>query len=355
MAPQKLGNSVGTAVNEDGLASCEYVRLGKTGMTVSRVCLGCMSYGSDKWQNWVLNPEESLKLIKYAWDKGVNFWDTANMYSNGESEIVVGEALKRFNIPRDQVVIATKVYNPTIEGNPGARNMGVAYDKPPMINKAGLSRKHIMDACDASLRRLGTSYIDLYQIHRFDRNTPIEETMEALHDLVKMGKVRYIGASSMWAHEFVMMNACAEKNGWTKFVSMQNFYNLIYREEEREMNAYCKKEGIALIPWSPLAFGVLAAKDSGSLRSQNRQWRVTKEDEATLTVLKSVAAKHGTSPSVIALAWLYSKSEITSPIVGINKERYLDDALDAQKVKLSAEEIKSLEKPYRNRPVIGHL
>ncbi|KAI8608171.1 NADP-dependent oxidoreductase domain-containing protein [Chytriomyces sp. MP71] len=290
----------------------EYVRLGKTGLRVSRVCLGCMAFGSSKWQKWVLDKDESLPVIKRAYDLGINFFDTADAYSNGQSELILGEALRRYNIPRDQVVIATKVYFPVSE-DIGVNTLSRGEDDPSLINRSGLSRKHIFEAVEASLKRLGVSYIDLYQIHRFDYNTEIEETMEALNDLVRMGKVRYLGASSMYCWQFAKMNHVAELRGWSKFVTMQNFYNLLYREEEREMIKYCTAEGIAVLPWSPLARGLLAhagATDKPSLRANTdaalKRWfpKESEEDGMILDRVKQLAAKRGVATAVVALAWL---------------------------------------------------
>ncbi|KAJ3052044.1 hypothetical protein HK097_006956 [Rhizophlyctis rosea] len=351
------------AVNEQGEPTTEYVRFGNTGLYVSRIALGFMSYGSKQWAEWVLERDEAFPIIEKAWKAGINFWDTANTYSNGESERILGEALKKFNIPRDQIVIATKVFSPAPEDYPGLRAIGHDVTKPPFTNRAGLSRKHIFDAVDASLRRLGTDYIDLYQIHRWDYNTPIEETMEALNDLVRLGKVRYIGASSMHAWQFAKAQAVAEKHGWTKFISMQNFYNVIYREEEREMLPFCHDSGVAVIPWSPLARGVLTATTQ-SVRSTTDPLRVSiasstpkhvqEAQEKIASRVSELAKKYSATNAQIALAWLYTKPYVTSPIVGINKERYIDDLLGAQKVKLSEEDAKWLEELYVVQPIVGH-
>ncbi|KAJ3040574.1 hypothetical protein HDV00_010754 [Rhizophlyctis rosea] len=352
------------AVNQEGEPTTEYVRFGNTGLYVSRIALGFMSYGSKQWQEWVLERDEAFPIIKKAWDAGINFWDTADVYSNGESEKILGEALVKFNIPRDQVVIATKLFSPSIEDKPGLRAFGKPFNKPPFVNKGGLSRKHVFDAVEASLRRLGTTYIDLYQIHRWDYNTPIEETMEALNDLVRLGKVRYIGASSMHAWQFAKAQAVAEKNGWTKFVSMQNFYNVIYREEEREMLPFCYDSGVAVIPWSPLARGVLTKTEgTTSVRANSDQARVLREQtpahikdaqEKIASRVEELAKKYNATKAQIALAWLYTKPVVTSPIVGINKEHYIDDLLGAQKVKLTEEDAKWLEELYVTQPIVGH-
>ncbi|KAJ3288507.1 hypothetical protein HK104_008134 [Borealophlyctis nickersoniae] len=351
------------AVNETGEGAAEYVRFGNTGLVVSRLTLGCMSYGSKKWGEWVLERDEAFPIIKAAWDAGINFWDTADVYSNGESERIVGEAIKKFNIPRDQIVIATKCFFSYDENDLSFKGIGKQWNQPPIVNKTGLSRKHIFDSVNASLRRLQLDYIDLYQIHRWDYNTPIEETMEALNDLVRMGKVRYIGASSMFAWQFAKAQAIAEKRGWAKFVSMQNFYNLVYREEEREMLPFCKDSGVAVIPWSPLARGFLTGKKTDTVRSKtdvhsfNRQNFPPHVQESIDTIVARVgeiAAKHGVTHSQIALAWLYTKPEVTSPIVGINKVEYIADLMGAAKVKLSEEDCKHLEEAYVTRGVWGH-
>ncbi|SDQ90663.1 Predicted oxidoreductase [Rhizobiales bacterium GAS113] len=322
-----------------------YVKLGRTGLDVSRICLGCMSYGlADRGNHsWTLNEEESRPFIKRALEGGINFFDTANVYSDGTSEEILGRALKDF-ARRDEVVIATKVHG---RMRPGP-------------NGAGLSRRAIMSEIDASLRRLGTDHVDLYQIHRWDYHTPIEETLEALHDVVKAGKARYIGASSMYAWQFAQALAIAERQGWTRFISMQNFVNLLYREEEREMLPLCAAEGIGVIPWSPLARGRLTRDwDEKSARSETDEFGKTlyaqsgNTDRKIVERVAKVAAKRGVSRAQVALAWLLSKPGITAPIVGATKLQHLDDALAAIAVKLSAEEIASLEKPYVPHAVAG--
>jgi len=305
-----------------------------------------MTYGSKKWREWVLDEAESRPFIQRALEAGINFFDTADMYSVGASEEVLGRALKDFGPPRDRLVIATKVYNP----------MG---DDP---NQRGLSRKHIMHAIDDSLRRLQTDYIDLYQIHRFDYHTPIEETLEALNDLVRAGKVLYIGASSMWAWQFAQMLAVSQARGWARFVTMQNHYNLLYREEEREMNPLCRAEGVGLIPWSPLARGVLA----GSRKAQTTRAKtddfglklygkeIADADGRVITALEDLAAKRGVKPATLALAWLLHQPAMVAPIVGASKPQHLEDALAAVDLKLSADEIARLEEPYVPHAVAGH-
>lgn len=324
----------------------EYVNLGKTGLKVSRICLGMMSYGTSQWRTWVLDEEPSRPFIRRALDLGINFFDTANMYSKGVSEEVTGRLLLDY-AKRDEVVIATKVYFHT-------------SDKP---NQGGLSRKHIMSEIENSLRRLGTDYIDLYQIHRWDHDTPIEETMEALHDVVKAGKARYIGASSMWAWQFAKAQYTADLHGWTRFVSMQNHYNLIYREEEREMIPFCRDQGVALIPWSPLARGLLAGnrtpdKSGDTLRSTNDpladNWYYRDGDFDIIERVVKLAEARGVAPAQIALAWLLHQRGVTSPIVGATKMHHLEQAVAALEISLSAEELHHLEELYQPHTISGH-
>ena len=324
----------------------EFTRFGNTGMAVSRICLGTMTYGepTERWP-WALNEQQSRPFIKKALELGINFFDTADVYTAGASERVVGKALKDF-AKRDEIVLATKVFNP----------MG------PGPNDKGLSRKHIMSAIDASLQRLGTDYVDLYQIHRWDYNTPIAETMEALHDVVKAGKARYIGASSMFSWQFAQALYTADLHGWTPFVSMQPHYNLVYREEEREMLPLCSDQKIAVIPWSPLARGLLTGKRSKERNETDR----AKTDEFgkklysldadfdVVNRLTGVAEKRGLPNAQIALAWLLQKPGITAPIIGASKPGHLEDAVAALSVKLSDDEIKQLEELYTPHPVLGH-
>src|SRR6202453_1267996 len=329
----------------------KYVNLGKTGLKVSRICLGCMSYGvapagplRPGSHAWVLNEEQSQPFFKQAMDLGINFFDTANVYSVGSSEELLGRFLKE-NAKRENVVIATKLN-------------GAMRDDP---NGKGLSRKEIFFELDASLKRLGTDYVDLYQIHRWDYETPIEETMEALHDVVKAGKARYIGASSMYAWQFAKALYVADLHGWTRFVSMQNFYNLLYREEEREMMGLCEAEGIGVIPWSPLARGRLtrAWQSETTKRSETDQFSkaiYSKTDDADKKVvdrLSELAEKRGIPRATLALAWRLSKPVVTSPIVGATKANHLGDAVAALSVKLTPEEIASLEEPYVPHSVLG--
>jgi aryl-alcohol dehydrogenase-like predicted oxidoreductase len=323
----------------------EYTRLGNTGLQVSRVCLGCMTYGDPNRGNhtWTLNEEETRPFIRRALDAGINFFDTANVYSDGSSEEIVGAALKDF-AKRDDVVLATKVHG---RMRPGP-------------NGAGLSRKAIFAELDNSLRRLGTDYVDLYQIHRLDPGTPMEETVEALHDVVKAGKVRYLGASSMWAWQFAKYLHVAEANGWTKFVSMQNHYNLLNREEEREMLPLCADQGIGVIPWSPLARGRLTRDpEQTTARSENDGFGRTlyeATDEADRTVIDEVAriaGERGVPRAQVALAWLLQQPTVTAPIVGASKLHHLDDAVAAVELELTADELDALEKPYVPHPVVG--
>ncbi len=325
----------------------QYVNLGRTGLKVSRICVGCMTFGSKKWREWVIEEKESRPIIQKALDLGVNFFDTANMYSLGVSEEIVGRALKDF-AKRDEVVIATKVYFPI-------------NDKP---NQGGLSRKHIHSQIDASLKRLGTDYVDLYQIHRLDHFTPIEETLEALHDLVRMGKVRYLGASSMFAWQFAKMLHTSDLYGWSRFVSMQNHYNLIYREEEREMLPLCREEGVGIIPWSPVARGFLTGnrdrKGGGeTLRAKTDDYakKVYDYDDQDFAIADRVvdlAQRKGVKPIQIALAWVLHQPGITSPIVGTRKTEHLEDMVAALEIELSEEDRIYLEEPYRPRSIKGH-
>jgi aryl-alcohol dehydrogenase-like predicted oxidoreductase len=322
-----------------------YVNLGTTGLKVSRICLGTMTYGSKSWREWVLEEEESLPFIQRALELGINFFDTADVYSLGRSEEILGTALKKFGPDREKLVIATKLFNP----------MG---EDP---NQRGLSRKHIHHAVDASLRRLGTDYIDLYQIHRFDPHTPIEETVEALSDLVDAGKVLYLGASSMWAWQFATMLHVADQLGAHRFVSMQDHYNLLYREEEREMLPLCEAEGIGVIPWSPLARGVLTGnKAAKTLRSTTDDFatklydKTAEADERVVDNLRVVAKNRGVPPAQVALAWLLHQPAVVAPIVGASKMPHLEDAIAAESLTLSDDEIQALGKSYVPHAVVGH-
>ena len=324
----------------------EYVRLGATGLKVSRICLGTMTYGTPEWRPWVLDEAASRRFFVRALEHGINFFDTADMYSRGASEQVVGRALKEL-ARRDQVVIATKAF----------------YQMGDGPNDRGLSRKHLLDAIDASLRRLGTDHVDLYQIHRFDYETPIEETLETLHDIVKAGKARYIGASSMYAWQFARMLQAAESHGWTRFVSMQNHYNLVYREEEREMMPLCREEGIGVIPWSPLARGFLAgnrrqAEREGTVRAKTdefaHQMYYADSDFAIADRVAELAKRRGVAPAQMALAWLLAKPGVTSPIVGASKLPQLEDAVAAVDLRLDAGEMAFLEELYQPHVILGH-
>src|SRR6201996_7557753 len=323
----------------------DYVKLGRTGLEVSRLCLGCMSYGIPERGNhpWSLPEKETRPFIKQALDAGINFFDTANVYSDGTSEEIVGKLLGEM-APRDTIVLATKVHG----------------RMRPDVNGAGLSRKAILTEIDNSLRRLGTDYVDLYQIHRWDYSTPIEETMEALHDVVKAGKARYIGASSMFAWQFSKALHVAERNGWTRFVTMQNYVNLLYREEEREMLPLCESEGIGVIPWSPLARGRLTRDwNTSSARSETDEFgrslyaQTEDADRRIVERVGEIAASRGVPRAQVALAWVLQKSVISAPIVGATKAQHLDDAVAALSLKLSADEVKQLEELYVPHAVTG--
>ena len=325
----------------------DYVRLGSTGLKVSRICLGAMTYGSKQWREWVLEEDDSRPFIQRAFELGINFFDTADMYSLGRSEEILGRALKDFGGARERYVIATKVFNA----------MG---DDP---NQRGLSRKHIHHAIDGSLRRLGTDYVDLYQIHRFDYETPVEETLDALDDVVRAGKALYIGASSMFAWQFARMLAKSHELGLSRFVTMQNHYNLVYREEEREMIPLCRAEGIGVIPWSPLARGFLAGnrrpEDYGeTVRAKTDDYAqkmyYDPSDFDVVARVSEIAGRRGIGNSQVALAWLLAQPGITAPIVGASKMRHLEDAVAALQVKLTEEEIRLLGEPYRPHRVLGH-
>ncbi|OAL54477.1 aldo-keto reductase-like protein [Pyrenochaeta sp. DS3sAY3a] len=344
-------------------SKAEYRQLGKSGLRVSVPILGAMSIGSSKWQPWVLDEEASLPLLKAAYDRGITTWDTANVYSNGISEEIVGKAIKKYNLPREKLVILTKCYGYVGE-DPSIR--GILYPKEmPQLkdytNQGGLSRQAIFNAVNASLKRLDLDHIDLLQIHRFDPTTPLEETMEALHDLVKSGKVRYIGASSMWAVQFAQLQFVAEKNGWTKFISMQNHYNLLYREEEREMNRFCNQTGVGLIPWAPLCRGHLARPASSfgtTTRSEGEQKNGTtfsgqaETDKKIIERVEELAKKHEWKMSHVALAWINKR--VSSPIIGFSSEARMDEALGARGKELSDEEEKYLEELYTPLKIQGH-
>jgi aryl-alcohol dehydrogenase-like predicted oxidoreductase len=325
----------------------EYINLGKCGLKVSRLCLGMMTYGSPKWRKWVLDEEHSLPFVKRALEAGINFFDTADAYSLGASEEVLGNSLKACGVKREDVVIATKVFNQMSDD----------------INDQGLSRKHILDSIDRSLRRLKMDYVDLYQIHRWDNTTPIEETMQALNDVVRSGKARYIGASSMFAWQFAKAQHTAERHGWSRFISMQNHYNLVYREEEREMIPLCIDQGIGLIPWSPMARGFFGgnrhrAGGGETMRAQTDDFAgilyYRPEDFTVADCAWEVARARNLSASQVALAWILSKPYITTPIIGASKMEHLDQSIAALEIRLTPEEIKHLEEPYQPHPVLGH-
>jgi aryl-alcohol dehydrogenase (NADP+) len=323
------------------------ISLGKTGLKVTRLCLGAMTYGSPKWRDWVLDEEASRPFIRRALEAGINFFDTADVYSLGASEEVLGRALKDFADSRERIVVATKICSP----------MG----KDP--NERGLSRKHIMHGIDNSLRRLGMDYVDLYQIHRFDPTTPIEETIDALDDVVRSGKARYIGASSMYAWQFASYLHAQERRGRTRFVTMQNHYNLVYREEEREMMPLCRAEGIGVIPWSPLARGFLAGnrrhQDKGeTARAKSDEFAhnmyYQESDFAVVDAVSEIAQARGVPNAQVALAWLLAQPGVTAPIVGASKMSHLEDAIAALSLELSPDEIKALSKRYTPHRVLGH-
>ena len=325
----------------------EYVNLGSTGMKVSRICLGMMTYGTKSWREWVLEEPESRPFLQRAWELGINFFDTADVYSLGASEEILGRAIRELAIPRHRVAIATKVF-------------GNMSDDP---NERGLSRKHILHSIDASLRRLGMDYVDLYQIHRFDPETPVEETLKALDDVVRAGKALYVGASSMYAWQFARMLYKADLLGLRRFVSMQNHYNLVYREEEREMNPLCRAEGIGIIPWSPLARGFVAgnrrAEDFGeTLRAKTdefaKQLYYQPSDFTVVERLTAIAQRRGVPNAQVALAWLLAQPGVTAPIIGASKPHHLEDAAAATRLKLDDFEIAELAAPYQPHPIRGH-
>lgn len=324
----------------------DHLNLGKSGLKVSKICLGTMTYGSSNWRKWVLNEEESLPFYRRAIELGINFFDTADMYSQGRSEEITGRALRAF-ASRQEVVIATKVFFPMGSGP----------------NQAGLSRLHIMQSIDASLQRLNTDYVDLYQIHRWDPHTPLEETLEALHDVVRSGKARYLGASSMYAWQFAKCLFLADLHGWTRFISMQNHYNLVYREEEREMIPLCLDQGVGLVPWSPIARGFLSgnrlpegfgetARAKTDDYAQNMYFG--KGDFAVVDRVKDLASRTGNTASQIALAWLRHKPGVISPIIGASKMPHLEEAVSSLEIELSIQELAFLEEPYSPHPVLGH-
>ena len=340
-----------------------YKRLGKSGLRVSVPILGAMSFGHKEWQDWVLEENEALPLLKAAYDRGLTTWDTANVYSNGVSEEIIGKAIKKYNLQRNKIIILTKCFGHVGE-QPETRTIVIGdkiNESKDYVNRGGLSRAAIFEQVNASLKRLDVDYIDLLQIHRFDSHTPIDETMGALNDLVKSGKVHYIGASSMWAFQFAMMQHCAEKNGWTKFVSMQNHYNLLYREEEREMNKFCNETGVGLIPWAPLCRGHLArppsaygstARSAGEQKKSMFTTGQTDSDQKIIERVQELAEKRGWKMSHVALAWINKR--VSSPIIGFSSEARMDEALEAGGKELTEEEEKYLEELYVSRDIQGH-
>jgi aryl-alcohol dehydrogenase (NADP+) len=340
----------------------QYVNLGACGLKVSRIGLGMMTFGTPSWRPWVLDEAASRPIVRRAVELGINFFDTADMYSAGLSEEITGRLLAELT-PRDEIVIATKLFHPVDLAFKGGNDPGPKPAQRP--NASGLSRKRIFAAVDASLKRLGVDHIDLYQIHRFDPATPIEETMEALNDVVRSGKVRYLGASSMWAWQFAKMQQVAERHGWTRFVSMQNHYNLAYREEEREMIPLCRDQGVGLVPWSPLARGFLAGNRSREDRTAGATARARTDeialklyyddsDFAVLEALKVVAQAKGVTNATLAYAWLLSRPGVTAPIVGASQTWQLEEAAKALEVTLTPEDSAALEAPYRPHPILGH-
>lgn len=340
----------------------QYTRLGRTGLQVSRICLGMMTYGTPAWRPWILDEEASRPLVRQAVELGINFFDTADLYSGGESEVLTGRFLREF-CRREEVVVATKLFYPVdLDFKGGA---GSSAKPPQRPNRSGLSRKRIFHAVDDSLRRLGTDYIDLYQIHRFDYHTPMEETMEALHEVVKAGKVRHLGASSMYAWQFAKMQQIAKERGFTPFASMQNHYNLAYREEEREMIPLCRDQGVGLIPWSPLARGFLAGNRKRGDAEQGETSRARTDDIAqnyyyrgsdfqVVEALGALARKRGTSNATLAYAWLLHKG-VTAPIIGASKPWQLEQAVAALETPLDDEDVRALEAPYEPHPILGHV
>ncbi|KAK0671870.1 NADP-dependent oxidoreductase domain-containing protein [Cercophora samala] len=345
-------------------SKCEYRRLGQSGLRISVPIFGCMSFGDSRAMSWALDEDKALPLLKAAYDRGLNTWDTANLYCNGASEVLIGKALKKYDIPRHKVIIMTKCFWATgeeIELAAWQNNKEMVTKSKDYVNQGGLSRAAIFNQVEASLKRLDTDYIDLLQIHRFDTETPIEETMKALHDLVQSGKVRYLGASSMWATQFARMQFCAERNGWTKFVAMQNHYNLLYREEEREMNRFCNDTGVGLIPWAPLCRGHLARRldqfgsTDRSKGEKDNQPGAHGTVEPDITIIKRVielADNHEWPISHVALAWINKR--VASPIVGFNSVERMEEVISARGKVLTEEEEKYLEELYQPKAITGH-
>jgi aryl-alcohol dehydrogenase-like predicted oxidoreductase len=350
--------------------SMKYTTLGESGLKVSRICVGCMSFGDRRGRfTWCTEEKDALPILQACYDAGINFYDTANGYSNGVSEEILGKAIKKYNWRRENIVIATKLWSPVGYRNVNengrwddALTMSVEErDKKGYLNMYGLGRKHIFDSVNASLKRLDLEYIDLLQIHRFDPNTPIKETMKALHDVVESGKVRYIGASSMWAHQLLEMQYTARMNGWTEFISMQNLHNATYREEEKEMIPAIKKFGMGMIPWSPVAMGYLTRPHDNFINSERgtsmngtflgNKW--TAADEKINRKVEEIAKKRGTSMAVVAIAWSLSKPFMTAPIIGMSKKERVDEAVEAVNFELSKEEIESIDSLYEPKKTLG--
>ncbi|KAG8757505.1 hypothetical protein FRC12_010286 [Ceratobasidium sp. 428] len=350
-----------SSTNETSPKKMTYVRLGQSGLKVSRIVLGLMGYGDPKWEGgWVQGEEEAVKIIKAAYDAGIQTFDTANMYSNGESERVLGKAIKQLKLPRDEIVVMTKVYG-AVSRNPSENLFGVEVDQLGYVNQHGLSRKHIFEAVKHSLERLELDYVDVLQCHRFDDNTPIAETMQALHDVVQAGYVRYIGMSSCFAYQFHAMQNYAIANKLTPFVSMQNHYNLLYREEEREMVPTLKLFGTGMIPWSPLSRGILSRplNDETTNRAKTDAWvnilpKTREANAAIVNRVEEIAKARNISMAQVAVAWTLSKDYLTAPIVGTTSLKNLQDIIGAIDVKLTEDEIKQLEEPYVPQPVVGH-
>ncbi|KAL1945509.1 hypothetical protein VTO73DRAFT_2360 [Trametes versicolor] len=335
----------------------EYVRLGNSGLKVSKIILGCMSYGDPGWQDWLLGEEEGIKHIKFAYEHGITTFDTANVYSNGLSEVILGNAIKQLNLPREELVILTKVYFP-VGPEYGVNTVFSPGAADSIINQKGLNRKHIFDSVKASLKRLQLEYIDVLQCHRFDYTTPIEETMQALHDVVKAGYVRYIGMSSCYAYQFIQMQNYAITHNLTPFISMQNHYSLMYREEEREMFPTLKMFGVGSIPWSPLARGLLSRPNAASSKRGDSDPNMARyKTEGSLKVVDRVeelAKKKGVKMAQVALAWIFAKPGVSAPIIGTTNLSNLEELLGALDIKLSEEEVKFLEEPYKPMNITGH-
>ncbi|KAL6819994.1 Aldo/keto reductase [Trichoderma camerunense] len=335
----------------------DYRLLGASGLRVSVPIVGCMSIGNPEWANWVIGPEQAIPLLKAAYDRGVNTWDTANIYSNGDSERIIAQAIKKYDLPRHKLVLMTKAWSCVGEEQFHAYPiLDKLRQTKDYVNQFDLSRSALFTAVNNSLERLETDYIDVFWIHRFDPYTPIEETLRALHDLITAGKIRYIGASSMWTWQFVMMQFCAEKNGWTKFVAMQNHYSLLYREEEREMNKFCEATGVAIIPWGPLAEGKLArpvTAQGSTSRSAGTEETLRPESVEIINRVEELAKRKDWTMSQVTLAW--TQKRVTSPIIGFGSVERLDEALSARSKELTAEEEAYLEKPYTPLEVEGHF